>query len=793
MKPAIESVLEKAAGLATGLILMALGGGTGVAIAGAGAAASGIALWAMIQRLVSKTGLDSRTTLDAIRRRAFLALESDQVRLDVEEVNAALIDLLPRAIPNSEALVEASFDSTGFPARATALVMDELGRERPSLFGNDAPGAGREFARAVVFSAMRAALETPEYYQKLEPLLNADQSKRLGQIQGTLGRIEGKLDAGLAALQSQLSAITARLPSESEREVLRARIHWLQVEHDATFALIRALLCALLDEDVTDDRLLAEFEKQSSAIISELEEARRPSNSTELVEARKAIQAALDAGDIAGADLAYQGVAALCAARRQMATSEMRSASLEEADTYQGRARLALARLDRLTASDYLGRAAQLVHNIDEDLEFKLLIDAAIQLAEHGELFPGVEDFRRAIKILQNRALPLVSQKTKAESWAGTQNNLGVLYAKLGERSDGSGRLEALELSVVAFRAALTVRTRESAPEDWATTKNNLGNALRTIGERSGGRAGLNALRDAIALFHEALEIRTRDQTPVEWATTQNNLGGALALLGERLGGEPGSRMVEEAAVAFRAALEVVDRGSMLSAWAEIQGNLGSVLRVRGERTRGAAGIEVLYQSVAAYRRAVEVTDRATRPTSWATLHSNFGNALRALGDRLGGSSGLEMQNQAVEAYRVALEIETRKAMPTNWAAVQNNLGIALLVLGEGSDGQIGLQLLKEAIAAFHLALEVRRRDVMELSWAMTQTNLGAGLRLLGERSKGQRALDLLRESAAAHRIAIEVFDEMGSNGFSASANAALVQTDAAMAKWSANANRGDR
>ena len=44
---------------------------------------------------------------------------------------------------------------------------------------------------------------------------------------------------------------------------------------------------------------------------------------------------------------------------------------------------------------------------------------------------------------------------------------------------------------MAAYRAALEERTRERVPLDWATTQNNLGNALRALGERENGTARL--------------------------------------------------------------------------------------------------------------------------------------------------------------------------------------------------------------------------------------------------------------------------------------------------------------
>jgi tetratricopeptide (TPR) repeat protein len=139
-----------------------------------------------------------------------------------------------------------------------------------------------------------------------------------------------------------------------------------------------------------------------------------------------------------------------------------------------------------------------------------------------------------------------------------TQNNLGNALRALGEREDGTQRLQE---AVAAYRAALEVYTRERVPLQWAMTQNNLGTALGALGEREDGAsdAGRGRLQEAVAAFRAALEVRTRERVPLDWAMTQNNLGNALRALGERDDGtsDAGRGRLEEAVAAYRAALEV--------------------------------------------------------------------------------------------------------------------------------------------------------------------------------------------------------------------------------------------
>jgi tetratricopeptide (TPR) repeat protein len=80
-------------------------------------------------------------------------------------------------------------------------------------------------------------------------------------------------------------------------------------------------------------------------------------------------------------------------------------------------------------------------------------------------------------------------------------------------------------------------------PLHWATTQNNLGNALTRLGERENGT---ERLEEAVAAYRAALEERTRDRVPLDWATSMGNQGVALMVLAERHGGSSKARAAVE-------------------------------------------------------------------------------------------------------------------------------------------------------------------------------------------------------------------------------------------------------
>ena len=85
---------------------------------------------------------------------------------------------------------------------------------------------------------------------------------------------------------------------------------------------------------------------------------------------------------------------------------------------------------------------------------------------------------------------------------------------------------------MAAYRAALVEYTRERVPLDWAGTQNNLGVALAVLGERIGEAAMLS---EAVEVCCLALEERTQERVPLEWAVSWGNLGFARSLLGAGL------------------------------------------------------------------------------------------------------------------------------------------------------------------------------------------------------------------------------------------------------------------
>ena len=454
---------------------------------------------------------------------------------------------------------------------------------------------------------------------------------------------------------------------------------------------------------------------------------------------------ALGAGRLAEADaLLDQAKDTELAAFRQ--ARELAQKAQEAADRHAlaaarllaGRGNIALTELHYTDAAGHFKEAASLIPTAHPEETVKYLGQEADAFFRQGDELGDNNALKQSIEIWQI-VLQYRTRDRIPTAWAMIQTNLGNALERLGERENGTERLEQ---AVATYRAALEVRTLD--PLDWAMTQNDLGAALERIGERESTTA---RLKEAVAAFRAALTAVAEYDALLEedsqeraswtsWAMTQMNLGAALQTLGAR---EGGALRLEQAISAYRAALAEYAHDQTPLKWAETEMNLGNVLQTLWKRDGETPHLE---EAVAAYRAALEEETRARAPLQWAATQMNLGVALASLG----GTKRLE---QAVTAYRAALEECTRDRVPLRWAMIQNDLGIALKALGERENDSARLE---EAVAAYRAALEVYTPDRIPLQWAMTQMNLSNVLATLGIR-EGDTAR--LEEAVAAYRAVL--------------------------------------
>lgn len=118
-----------------------------------------------------------------------------------------------------------------------------------------------------------------------------------------------------------------------------------------------------------------------------------------------------------------------------------------------------------------------------------------------GRLNEAIEAYADALLELTRERVPL--------QWATTQNNLGLVLWNLGEReADSVKALGSLDEAVEAYRNALLERTHERMPFDWAGTQNNLALLYREYyhktQKRSHLQTALTHARAALEVFEQA-------------------------------------------------------------------------------------------------------------------------------------------------------------------------------------------------------------------------------------------------------------------------------------------------
>ena len=326
-------------------------------------------------------------------------------------------------------------------------------------------------------------------------------------------------------------------------------------------------------------------------------------------------------------------------------------------------------------------------------------------------------------------ALQVYTRETFPHDWAVVHNNLASAYQN---RLQGD-RTSNIEQAVHYGHLSLQVFTYDKFPEQWSGVYDNLANAYskRLKGDRA------DNLEQAIDLYKLALQVRTREAFPKDWAMTHNNLAATYR---QRIRGEKADNL-EQAIDSYKLALQVRTREAFPKDWSTTQNNLAVAYthRIRGDQ---AQNIE---QAIHSYQLALLIRTRKAFPKSWAMTQHNLACAYskRIQGDRA------ENIEQAIHIYHLALQVRTREKFPQDYAETQNNLAGTYIFRIKGDRAEN----IEQAIHIYHLALQVSTRKEFSYNWATTQHNLAIAY---SERIKGNRA-ENVEESILAYRLALQV------------------------------------
>ena len=439
-------------------------------------------------------------------------------------------------------------------------------------------------------------------------------------------------------------------------------------------------------------------------------------------ERRAQAESALNRGDLLQAQAMLRQAAAL----EMTATRALSERARVRADAAVGllekSAELAAVTLHYSDAADDFGQATALVAPFDRKEQWRLEVRRAEMLRRQGEEFGDHGALLGAIE-RYDFALTLVSGDADRLAWAETETDLGSALVTLGQLQWGSERLEQ---AVVAFRAALAVRSRETLPREWADTQRRLANVLWRLGEREVGTRRLNQAKEILDLI---LQERARADDPLSWARTQDTLGSVLRWMGGR---ENSTARLEQALAAHRAAATEFQRDKRAEDWGRVQSDIGLDLFVLGVRE---PGVGRLHDAIAAYEEVLSVRSRSSGPLRWARITSNLGVALWRLAEREDGTARFE---EAIAKFHAALEERTVARAPRDRSQTQTMLGRTLLAL---SQREAGTTEVSAAVTALRQALQAKDRSLEPLAWASAQDDLGDALRELGDREDDAAAL----------------------------------------------------
>jgi tetratricopeptide (TPR) repeat protein len=274
-----------------------------------------------------------------------------------------------------------------------------------------------------------------------------------------------------------------------------------------------------------------------------------------------------------------------------------------------------------------------------------------------------------------------------------------------------------LNSAVGAFKAALTIFTRDNWPQQWQLLSLDLALALTILGEQLGNSA---ALKESEGVLRKVLETIDPEKDLITWGAVSSDLGGVLYKLGEQ---QVGGAKLREAIAVLKLALSRCTREKVPFLWCPITVTLAFCLQSLGEIESGVSDIR---EAIERYLSALDVWTRDLTPQLWASTESSLGNAYRILGEREQSTTELEA---AVAHTRNSLKERSRNREPMQWALSQNNLGISLLALGQTRSS---VRIVRKAVAALELAASELVRDRSIPRWTMVQINLVHALLSLG-------------------------------------------------------------
>src|ERR1035437_3723820 len=256
----------------------------------------------------------------------------------------------------------------------------------------------------------------------------------------------------------------------------------------------------------------------------------------------------------------------------------------------------------------------------------------ATTLNNLGQLYATLGEQQKALEYFQ-QVLPILRALGDRRSEATILTNIGAIYSSLGEKQKG----------LQYYQQALPIHRAVSDRAGEAATLNNIGQLSADLGER----------QKALEYYQQALPIFRAVGDPMGEATILNNIGGVYASLGD------GQKALES----FRQTLPILravgDRGHEAMAL----NNIGQVYSSLGEKQ---TALEYLQQALPLWRT---VGDRRGE----AVTLNNIGGVYAALGEK----------QKALEYYQEVVPISRAVGDRGREGMVLGNIGFVYFELGE--------------------------------------------------------------------------------------------------------------
>ena len=241
-------------------------------------------------------------------------------------------------------------------------------------------------------------------------------------------------------------------------------------------------------------------------------------------------------------------------------------------------------------------------------------------------------------------------------NWAGTQNNLGLLFMDQADQATGDQAIKLLNKGIEAFNAALTVFSKEKTPAGWLMVQFNLGVLLDMKASFVNDEEALKLLDNAIQIFQDILEIEP--QNVISQARILSRQGITLCNKAVLVEKNKQNQFFDVAIQIYHTILAIYAEGHLSIEWASAQNNLGAILSRKANFVNNQEEQRnLLNQTAQTHRTALTVYTKESTPLSWARTQFNLGSTLMDHAVRVKGEDRGKLLKEANEAYHAALEV----------------------------------------------------------------------------------------------------------------------------------------